>query len=59
MCRKHTFEEVKEIIEKEDCKLLSEVYEGNKKPLLIQCACGEEFITTFANFNKGKKQCDK
>ena len=59
MAKKYTIEEVRGIIEKEGCKLLSEVYEGNKKPLLIQCYCGEEFITTLTNFNKGKKQCDK
>ena len=37
MAKKYTIEEVRGIIEKEGCKLLSEVYEGNKKPLLIQC----------------------
>ena len=59
MAKKYTIEEIKGIIEKEGCKLLSEVYEGNKKPLLIQCYCGEEFITTLANFKNGQKQCKK
>ena len=59
MAKKYTIEEIKGIIEKEGCELLTKVYKDNKSKILIRCSCGEEFITTFANFNKGKKQCDK
>ena len=60
MGRKYTIEEIKEIIEKEGCKLLSTEYVNNKTPLLIQCACGEVFEKTFTNFkNQKQKQCPK
>ena len=41
------------------CTLLSAEYVDSKTPLLIQCACGETFKKSFADFKKGGKQCPK
>lgn len=63
MGRRLTFEEVRDYIngrEGNGCKLLSTEYKNNNTKLLIQCACGEIFETTFRDFkSKNQKQCPK
>lgn len=55
--------EVKDFIEvesKSDCVLLSEEYEKSKKPLLLKCACGNRFSTSWNNFKySNKRRCDE
>lgn len=59
---KYTYKEVKEIIEENGCKLLSQEYINAATNLKIQCKCGREFSTTFNRFRYGrtrpKNQCD-
>lgn len=59
--RKLTYEFVKEYIESFDYKLISTEYNGNKKPIKVQCPHNHEpYNVTFDNFkNKGQrcKQC--
>ena len=57
--RKLSYEEVKEFIEGNGCKLLSTEYVNNKTKLRIQCACGEVFEKSFNNFSKKQRQCNK
>ena len=61
--QKLTFEEVKYFIEGSEgngCRLLSTEYVNNRSKLIIRCACGETFETTYTSFvTKNKRQCDK
>jgi hypothetical protein len=42
------------------CNFINGEYINNQSPLTIQCACGEIFITDFAQFvHANKKQCNK
>ena len=56
---KLSYEEVRDYIEKEGCKLLSTEYVNNHEKLLIQCSCGKPFEVNFINFKNGQKQCKK
>lgn len=56
---KLSYDYVKEVIESEGCKLISEEYVNNKKPLKICCHCGEIFEVTFSNFKSGQNQCQQ
>lgn len=54
---RHKYEDVKKFIEVESesgCKLLSEEYIDNHKPLHIKCSCGNDFYRALAEF-KGRK----
>lgn len=54
--KRYTYEQVKYYIEVEsgsNCKLLSEEYKGNHKPLRIRCACGNIFERALAEFKYG------
>lgn len=57
-----TYKEVKNYIEiKSDsgCKLLSKEYLNTDSKILIQCRCGNEFLTTFYKFkDRDKQQCN-
>lgn len=56
--KKPTYDEVKEYIEKCDCKLLSKIYKSGKSPLKIQCIiCGQIFYRCLNVFKKIKNQC--
>lgn len=52
---------VKKFIEENsDCLLLSKEYINQNTKLLLQCNCGNTFITTFKNFKyANKRKCDK
>lgn len=55
-----SYEYVKNIIESEsDCILISDKYENVEKKLSLQCKCGCIFETSFTNFKKCQKQCQK
>ena len=57
---KLSYEEVKSYIESKGCQLISETYEGNRKPLKIKCKCGEIFEKTFNVFkDQNQIQCLK
>ena len=47
-----TYQEVKEYIERYDCKLLSTEYKSITDMLEIQCVCGEVFNRSFSNFKR-------
>lgn len=52
-----SYKDIKYYIEVESnsgCKLLSETYKGNHKPLHLKCSCGNEFYRALAEF-KGRK----
>ena len=57
--RKLSYEEVKEFIEGNGCKLLSTEYKNNSSKLEIRCACGKVFEARFNDFKNGKKQCNE
>lgn len=60
MGKRFTYQEVKEFIESNGCKLLSTEYVNNSTKLQIRCACGEIFEVCFANFkDKNQRQCCK
>ncbi|MGQ0415196.1 hypothetical protein ACT4UL_05615, partial [Bacillus sp. HC-TM] len=40
-------------------KLISDEYVGNREKMKFKCDCGDEFITTFNQFRKGKRKCNK
>lgn len=47
------------VMENSNCKFLSEQYSNNESPLLFECRCGREFVTTFKRFKAlNKRQCD-
>ena len=56
-----TYAEVKAFVEENtDCKLISTEYKGTREPLQFQCACGEEFTTTWSKFySQNRRRCDK
>ena len=58
----NTYENVKYLIEVDsgsECKLLSKIYINEKKNLLLECKCENEFYITLRNFKKGKHYCDE
>lgn len=57
MCKKLTYEQVKNEIESKGCKLLSTEYINKDTKLLIQCSCGKEFKKSLHNFRQGQCQC--
>lgn len=60
MGKRLTYQEVKEFIESNGCKLLSTEYVNNNTKLLVQCACGEVFEVRFHDFKtKNQRQCSK
>ena len=63
MSKKLTYLDVKNFIEVESgsgCKLLSENYINARSNLLVKCACGIDFYTTFDRFKgKNKRQCNE
>lgn len=56
---KFSYEEAKSFVENEsECKLISETYINNSKPLSFLCKCGENFSVSFAKFkDKNQRQC--
>lgn len=56
--QKFDINQVKNIIELEDCKLLSKEYINARTPIYIECECGDEFYTTLEIFQRGKNRCD-
>lgn len=52
-----TITEVKECIESSGCKLISETYTSNKKPIMVQCSCEAKtiFNITFCSFKRGDR----
>jgi GNAT superfamily N-acetyltransferase len=57
--RKKTFEEVKDIIEKEGYTLLSKTYTNNKQKLEILCPEGHKYNVRLANFDSLEQRCSK
>lgn len=55
---RHSFNYVKEFIEKEGYQLLSEVYIGCKEELIIKCQKNHIYPSTFDNFSQGSR-CPK
>jgi hypothetical protein len=54
LSKMYTYEEAKDIVEsKNNCKLLSKVYNGYQQKLEIQCECGEIFHRAFCSFLNG------
>ena len=53
--RRLSYEEVKEKIEKEGYKLLSNAYKNNQTKLLLRCPFGHEFKMRYANFQQGQR----
>ena len=53
----YTYEQVKKIISKKGCTLISENYYNSSKKLLIRCKCGNVFERSFAKFNLGQINC--
>lgn len=53
----YNIDKVREIFEKEGCKLVSTVYQGNKKPLEYMCSCGSKDIhkVNLNNFLTGRR----
>lgn len=58
---KYSLQQVKEVIEKAGCKLLTEEYNGCKVKLHIQCECGNEMRVRYDHFRNGNrcKDCVK
>lgn len=56
---KLTYEEVRAIFEKNDCKLISETYTNSITPLEYICKCGNASKIRLGDFNQGKRcrQC--
>lgn len=54
---KYTIDSVRAIFEKEECKLVSTEYQGNKKPLEYMCSCGSKDIhkVNLNNFLTGRR----
>jgi hypothetical protein len=55
-----SYEYIKNYIESNSkCILLSKEYSGyNNYDLLVKCNCGNEYITSFGMFCRGKRQCN-
>lgn len=62
MSKKLTYEYVKNFIEVESksyCLLISKEYINSHSNLIMQCKCGNQFVTTFDSFrNQNKRQCN-
>lgn len=52
---KHEYEYIKEYIENEGYKLLSDNYMGTDHELSTLCPKGHEYVTTFHNFKRGRR----
>lgn len=55
MAKKLKYDEVKEIIEKEKCILISKEYINVNSILEIKCQCGDIFKTSLSSFRNNKK----
>lgn len=55
--QKHTYSNVKLIIEKTGYKLLSTEYKNNRSKLKMICPEGHTFTMKFNNFHTGKRRC--
>ena len=56
MAKKLKYDEVKEIIEKEKCILISKEYINVNSILEIKCQCGDIFKTSLSSFRNNKKR---
>lgn len=54
---KNDYSYVKEIVEVNGCKLLSEYYINSKQKLKIQCKCGNIFSRRLIDFTRNRPQC--
>jgi len=56
---KYTYSYVRNYFEEQKCELLSDNYVNNRTILNYICECGSESVTTFTNFQQGKRcfQC--
>jgi len=56
-CSKNKFDisDVKNYIKDKGCFLLNEKYYSSSKELKIRCVCGNNFLSSFHNFKKGKR----
>jgi hypothetical protein len=60
MSKPLSYKEVKNFIEDNECKLLSNSYFNAHKPLIIQCKCGNLFETNFNKFKtQNKRKCNE
>jgi hypothetical protein len=55
MGRKISFEEFKNLFEKNSCTLLESEFKSAKSPVKYTCVCGNEAVTTYDNFRSGKR----
>lgn len=55
MATKFDYDKVKEIIEKENCKLISKDYINTKEKITIKCKCGNDFETSLFSFIHNNK----
>lgn len=55
MAKKFSYDKVKEMIEKENCELISKKYINRNEKLKIKCECGDIFETSLASFINNKK----
>lgn len=51
------YDDVKNVIEKTGCKLLSKEYKNSKSKLKIQCTCGKVFSRTYGDFIINRPHC--
>ena len=57
-CKKYTIEDVKNIINNEEYKLISDNYVNNKEKLIIKhLNCNKEFKMTLNDFKNGNQRC--
>lgn len=56
--QKYTIDEVKQIFEKDGCKLMENTYVNNNHPMKYICSCGNESVTRMRLFQSGKR-CQK
>lgn len=57
--RKATIEELRVIVEKEGCKLVSDEYINSGTKLDVQCECGDIFKVNMEKFKAGQNRCNK
>lgn len=53
--KKHTLEYVLKFFQEHKCKLLETEYKNAKTKMRYKCKCGNESITTWNNFKRGKR----